>query len=121
MKKINFYCKIKSKLENTLNLLGFLNKGPLAPHPENFVMFFVYMLKSKRDNSLYVGYTNNLKRRFSEHNNGKGLSTKHKSPFDLIYYEAYRSEGDAKYRESNLKRHAQALKALKERTRNSLI
>lgn len=83
-------------------------------------MFFVYMLKSKKDDSLYIGYTNDLKRRFSEHNSGKSISTRHKAPFELIYYEAYRGEGDARYREDNLKRHAQALKALKERTRNSL-
>lgn len=83
-------------------------------------MFFVYMLKSKKDSSLYVGYANNLKRRFWEHDSGQCLSTKHKAPFELVYYEAYKDGADAKYREGNLKKHAQALKALKERTRNSL-
>lgn len=83
-------------------------------------MFFVYMLKSKKNENLYVGYTNDLKRRFKEHNDGKNISTKHKLSFELIYYEAYKSKGDARHRESNLKKHAQALKALKERTRNSL-
>ncbi len=83
-------------------------------------MFFVYILKSKKDNSIYIGYTSDLKRRFEEHNGGKNKSTKFKVPFELIYYEAYRSESDAKYRESNLKRFAQAYSALKGRIKNSL-
>lgn len=83
-------------------------------------MFFVYMLKSIKDGSLYVGYSSDLKRRLLEHNSGQGISTKHKAPFELVYYEAYKNGADAKYREGNLKKHAQALKALKERTRNSL-
>jgi len=83
-------------------------------------MFFVYMLKSQKDDSLYIGYTNDLKRRFSEHNNGQNLSTRHKVPFELIYYEAYKNKSDARYREDNLKKHAQALKALKGRIKNSL-
>lgn len=55
-----------------------------------------------------------------EHNEGKNTSTKHKAPFELIYYEAYKSESDAKFREKQLKRHAQAYKALKQRLRNSI-
>ncbi|HPB60504.1 MAG TPA: GIY-YIG nuclease family protein, partial [Candidatus Paceibacterota bacterium] len=70
------------------------------------------MLKSKVDGSFYIGYTRDLRRRFKEHNDGENISTKHKKPFELIYYEAYKSDRDAKYRESNLKKHAQALKAL---------
>lgn len=83
-------------------------------------MFYVYLLQSDRDSSLYVGYTNDLKRRFDEHNAGENRSTKHKTPFQLIYYEAYRSQADAKHREWNLKRHAGALTHLKKRTKNSL-
>ena len=83
-------------------------------------MFYVYMLKSNKDNSTYTGYTNDLKRRFVEHNERKNISTKHKAPFELIYYEAYKSESDAKYREKQLKRFAQGNKALKDRLKNSL-
>jgi len=36
-------------------------------------------------------------------------------PFELVYYEAYRSEFDAKEREWQLKKHAQALVQLKKR------
>ncbi|MFZ2521883.1 MAG: GIY-YIG nuclease family protein [Minisyncoccia bacterium] len=51
-------------------------------------MFYVYILKSEKDNNLYTGYTNDLKRRLIEHNSGKSKSTKSRKPFELIYYEA---------------------------------
>lgn len=64
---------------------------------------YVYVLKSKRKDFLYVGCTHNLKKRFFEHNNGEELSTKGHVPFELVFYEAYRDEKDAKRREKYLK------------------
>ena len=84
-------------------------------------MFYVYILKSKKDDSKYIGYTNNLKRRLTEHNNLKNKSTKYKAPFNLVYYEAYQSRADAKNREYNLKRFANAYIQLKRRIKNSLL
>ncbi|MBI2048246.1 MAG: GIY-YIG nuclease family protein [Parcubacteria group bacterium] len=83
-------------------------------------MWYVYILKSKKDNSLYTGYTNDLKRRFVEHNKGLSTSTKHKTPFELVYYESYRARSDAKRREYALKNHPQAMVALKKRIHDSL-
>lgn len=83
-------------------------------------MFYVYILKSKKDNSLYIGYTNDLKRRFAEHNNLENQSTKNKTPFELVYYEAYKTQSDAKYREKNLKRFSGATTQLKRRIKYSL-
>lgn len=83
-------------------------------------MFYVYTLQSKKDSSLYIGYTNNLRRRFAEHNDLKSKFTKYKTPYVLIYYEAYRSKSDAKYREYNLKRYAKGFAQLKSRIKNSL-
>ena len=91
--------------------------GPLAPHPE---MHYVYVLKSVKLDELYIGQTNDLKRRFVEHNEGKNVSTKHKMPFKLVYYEAYQSRSDAIYREKQLKRHSQAYIALRTRIKNSI-
>ncbi|MDP3974036.1 MAG: GIY-YIG nuclease family protein [Candidatus Daviesbacteria bacterium] len=65
--------------------------------------FYVYVLKSLVKDFLYVGFTQDLKRRFQEHNNKEELSTKHYAPFELIYYEAYRNINDAKRRESYFK------------------
>lgn len=83
-------------------------------------MFFVYILKSFKDNNLYIGYTNNLKKRIEEHNSGKSQSTNYRKPFKLIYYEAYISDEDAKHREHNLKLRARALAQLKKRLINTL-
>jgi putative endonuclease len=65
--------------------------------------FYVYVLKSIHKDFIYVGFTHNLRKRFPEHNNGEELSTKAYAPFDLIFYEAYRNEKDAKRREEYFK------------------
>ena len=65
--------------------------------------FYVYVLKSIHEDFIYVGFTHNLKKRFYEHNNKEELSTKHYAPFELIFYEAYRNEKDAKRREEYFK------------------
>ena len=83
-------------------------------------MFYVYVLKSKKDGMLYTGSTNDLKRRFKEHNNGLVFSTKHRIPFALVYYESYKSEVDARNRESNLKLRSNAFIQMKRRIKNSI-
>lgn len=84
-------------------------------------MYYVYVLKSLKDSKLYIGYTNDLKKRLSEHNTKKSKSTKHRAPFKLVYYEAYISEEDAKDREYKLKRFSGSYIHLKGRIKNSLI
>ena len=49
---------------------------------------YVYVLRSLKDGNNYVGYTNDLRRRFAEHEAGNVLSTAARRPFKLIYYEA---------------------------------
>jgi putative endonuclease len=66
-------------------------------------MFCVYILHSSRDDKLYTGYTNDIKRRVIEHNGGKVESTKNRRPLKLIYYEAYIEKSDAEKREIFLK------------------
>lgn len=66
-------------------------------------MFYVYILKSLKDNNNYTGYTKNLKFRFKQHQDGKVESTKDRSPFELIYYEACLNQQDATKREKYLK------------------
>lgn len=83
-------------------------------------MFYVYILKSIKDKELYIGSTNDLKRRFQEHNKGLVRSTSKRKPFILIYYEAYRSEKDARMRESRLKQRGQARVHLYKRIQDSL-
>jgi putative endonuclease len=64
---------------------------------------YVYILKSKKDNKFYTGYTKNLKLRFEQHQNGKIESTKDRKPLKLIYFEGCLNQQDATHREKYLK------------------
>jgi len=66
-------------------------------------MYYVYLLISEKDRGFYIGFSQNLRRRLKEHNSGKNVSTKHRKPWQLIYYEAFSNEKDAKAREVYLK------------------
>ena len=66
-------------------------------------MYYVYILKSEKTKSLYIGYTTNLRNRFEDHNLGKSRATKPFRPYKLIYYEAFLKKIDAKSREVYLK------------------
>lgn len=66
-------------------------------------MYYVYLLKSQKRDWLYVGYTTNLKKRLEEHQKGLSLATKPYRPFELIFYESYKSMADAKRREKYFK------------------
>ncbi|HEY4509329.1 MAG TPA: GIY-YIG nuclease family protein [Candidatus Paceibacterota bacterium] len=83
-------------------------------------MFYVYVLNSDKYKELYVGSTNDLKRRIIEHNRGKVESTKLYRPYKLIYYEAYSMESDARRREKMLKLRGQARNQLKLRLKDTL-
>jgi len=95
--------------------------GRTNPAPFNAVlMYYVYILKSKKDETLYIGYTNNVERRIKEHNDGTVTYTANRLPWTLIYYEAFLSIEDARNREKNLKYFGKAYGQLKRRISNSL-
>jgi putative endonuclease len=71
-------------------------------------MYYVYILKNKRTNRLYIGYTEDLKRRLSEHK-------KIDDSIELVYYEAYIYESQARIRERKLKLYGSAWRGLKKR------
>ncbi len=66
-------------------------------------MFYVYILKSQKDGNLYIGFTNDIRRRLLKHNLGKIFSTKSRRPLKLIYCEICLNEKDARKREKYLK------------------
>ncbi len=66
-------------------------------------MYYVYILHSKKDNKLYIGYTPDLKVRLQKHQKGYVQATKNRRPLELIYYEACLEMRDAKRRERFLK------------------
>lgn len=78
-------------------------------------MYYVYILQNKSNGKLYIGSTNNLERRLDEHKEGKVFSTKYYRDFDLIYYEAYNIEKNARMREKHLKYFGKVYQELKKR------
>ncbi len=66
-------------------------------------MHYVYILRSRTDGGLYIGYTANLKLRFAQHQSGISRATASRGPWLLIYYEAYLEKDDALGRERFLK------------------
>ena len=66
-------------------------------------MFFTYVLKSQKDNNLYVGWTNDLINRLKDHNSGKVQATKARTPLEIVYYEACLDSSLAIAREKQLK------------------
>ena len=83
-------------------------------------MHWVYIIKSKKNGSLYIGSTSNLVRRLSEHNAGESLSTARYMPWKFVYVEGYFLKEDAIYREHNLKNFGKVYSQLKRRIKNSL-
>ena len=67
------------------------------------LMYYVYAIQSEKNKIVYIGYTNDLRRRLKLHNSGKIFSTKPYRPFILIYCEVYRNKEDALEREKFLK------------------
>ncbi|MBM3245555.1 MAG: GIY-YIG nuclease family protein [Candidatus Omnitrophica bacterium] len=66
-------------------------------------MYYVYVLQSKKDGTLYIGCTNNLKERISNHKRGFNKSTKTKLPWVLIKTEVFYNNILALKREKFLK------------------
>jgi putative endonuclease len=82
-------------------------------------MYYTYLLESTIDKSWYIGYSTDLRNRFTSHNKGENKATKNKKPWGLIYYEAYSNRLDAKKREIFLK-SGSGRKYLKKQLQNYL-
>ena len=67
-------------------------------------MYYVYIITNKTNTVLYVGVTNDLKRRIKEHSDGEtdGFTKKYKVN-KLVYYEEYHKVINAIEREKQLK------------------
>ena len=66
-------------------------------------MYTLYILHSKNLDRYYVGYTNDLPRRLSEHNRIKGKYTDTGIPWVVVYTEAFDAKKDAMKREKYIK------------------
>jgi len=83
-------------------------------------MFYTYVLKSKKDNKLYFGYSSDLKKRLLEHRRGNVKSTSHRLPIELVYYESYKNIDDARDRERSFKKSGSVYNGLVKRIKRSL-
>ncbi len=66
-------------------------------------MFYTYLLRSDKDGKFYTGFTNDLRKRFKEHQQSLSTYTKGRGLYKLIYYEACMNQVDARTRELYLK------------------
>lgn len=66
-------------------------------------MYYTYVLKSGKDNKLYIGSTPDLKKRFENHNKGLSKATKDRRPLILVYYEACLNKEKSLLREKYFK------------------
>ena len=76
-----------------------------ARTPPSMPMYYVYVLKN--NNEFYIGYTEDLQRKFKQH--------KSEGKTELLYYEAYLLKKSATNREKKLKNYGSAWRALKKR------
>ena len=79
------------------------------------MIYYVYMLKSKSVKPVtYVGYTNNIVKRISLHNSGKGAKFTRGRKWTLIYKEKFKSKKEAISREYYIKNNKPLRKKIKE-------
>ncbi len=69
------------------------------------LMYYVYVIKI--NDEFYIGYTEDLQRRFKQH--------KSEGKIELVYYEAYLYKKSATAREKKLKHYGSAWRALRKR------
>jgi putative endonuclease len=76
-------------------------------------MAFIYILQSESSGKFYVGSTNDLQRRLSEHERAHSLATRGRGPWKLIHEEALPTLLLARQREREIKNWKSAKKIVK--------
>lgn len=66
-------------------------------------MYYVYIIKSKKDDSLYTGFTKDIRRRMLQHNSGESLHTKNKIPWKIVWIGIFLKKNTAAAFEQYLK------------------
>lgn len=84
-------------------------------------MYYVYILRSKKLERNYIGFTSNLKLRYEEHCAGLSKYTSRSKDWKIIYVEVYSNYDDAIIREKRLKYFGKAYTGLKKRLKYTFI
>ena len=66
-------------------------------------MYYVYILKSLKNQKFYVGVSGDPEKRAAEHNLGVVKGSKNNLPYELVYKEEYNAPKEAKQREYYIK------------------
>jgi predicted GIY-YIG superfamily endonuclease len=69
-------------------------------------MYYVYIIQSKVDDRLYVGFSTDLKKRIKAHNFGQSIHTAKYKPWALVFYSSFCDIKTAKEFEQYLKSHS---------------
>ena len=86
-----------------------------------FMLYYNYILYSKNLDLYYKGITENISRRLSEHNSGKGRYSDSKGPWSLVYLKAVGTKKEALIEERRIKRlNRRSLELLIESTENEI-
>ena len=67
-------------------------------------MVYLYILRSTKDGSYYVGHTKNLRGRLYRHNSAQSISTKSRAPWKIVYIEKFNNRIEAVKRERQIKK-----------------
>lgn len=82
---------------------------------------YTYIVKCS-DETLYTGWTNNLKKRLEAHNSGKGAKyTKTRRPVELVYFKEYDTKQEAMKREYAIKQLSRQKKLALIHSRQSIF
>ena len=90
--------------------VGGSNPSPGA-NLNHFVSYFVYILKSESTSQYYIGHTDDIVRRISQHNDANYQGSKHtkrvEGPWRCVYKEQYATRSAAMKREKEMKEKEQ--------------
>ena len=59
------------------------------------MFYYFYILRSKKNGKLYLGYTTDLKNRLKSHNQGLNKATGPNMPYELIFFSGFKNKTDA--------------------------
>lgn len=78
----------------------------LADYIKLIKMFYLYLLRSTKDEKYYIGQTNDVEKRLMRHNSGQVISTKFRRPFKLVGFDTFKTRNEARWAEYTLKNHS---------------
>jgi len=65
--------------------------------------YYVYIIRSDKDGTYYVGSTQDIESRLARHNQGRSKYTRNRGPWKVVYFKEYSRRADAVKREQAIK------------------